>query len=57
MEGVEVVIETEVALLCVVRGKEVWVPREHVVNPEMWRAGERGTLVVPRWLAVRKGLL
>ena len=54
---VEVLIETDLALLCLVRGKEVWIPREQIRDRDGWHAGHRGTLVIPRWLALYKGLV
>jgi hypothetical protein len=57
VRDVEVIVETEGALLCVVRDREVWIPREHVLNAGIWRVGERGTLVLPRWLAELEGLV
>ena len=54
---VEVLIETDLALLCLVSGKEVWIPREQIQSRDHWHAGHRGKLVVPRWLALYKGLV
>ena len=54
---VEVLIETDLALLCLIQGKEVWIPREQIQDRESWCTGHRGKLVVPRWLALYKGLV
>jgi hypothetical protein len=53
--GVEVLREGALALLCRIRGKEVWIPRARAVRTP--QAGETGALVIPRSLAREKGLI
>jgi len=52
-EGVEVIRTTEKALLCVIDGAEHWIPKSQLLNcdPEL-----DGRLVIPEWLAEKKGL-
>jgi hypothetical protein len=52
---VEVVREGALALLCRIRGKDVWIPRTRAVRTP--HAGESGSLVIPRSLAREKGLI
>ena len=49
--------ETGQAILCVVRGRELWIPQSQITDDsEVWRAGHKGRLVITRWLAEQKGL-
>ena len=64
MEGIVQVIETVTvigelgtALICSVDGRRTVVPRTLVLaGSELRKAGDRGRLVVPRWLAFDLGL-
>lgn len=56
-EGVEVVGETLVTLRCRVGGQEVSLPRDHIVGGGLRRTGDRGSLVIPRWLAHDRALI
>lgn len=59
IDDVEVVGATDKAIrVRVDGGREVWVPQSQVHdNSEVWKLGDKGTLVVPEWLAIDKGLV
>lgn len=39
-------------------GKEVWFFQDMIhENSEIWKQGHEGDLVVPEWVAVKKGLV
>lgn len=47
---------TERALLCVVDGREVWVPQSVVTDDsEVYRKGDVGKLCVKGWFAAKQG--
>jgi hypothetical protein len=52
---VEVVREGTLSLVCRVKGKEALIPRPQALRRPP--PGERGPLVIPRWLAREKGLI
>jgi hypothetical protein len=55
--GVEVVRESDAALLCRIEGHERWIPRDKLCDGTTIRKkGDTGTLVVPRQFAVEWGL-
>jgi hypothetical protein len=48
---------TNRAVLCVIRGNEVWVPQSQITDDsEVYAANQTGTLVVRGWWARQKGL-
>jgi hypothetical protein len=54
---VEVLVATATALIVRVKNKRVTVPRGDVEpGTSVQRDGDRGTLVIPRWLADTLGL-
>lgn len=54
----DVIAETVMAILCVIEGEHVWIPQSQIDgSSEVWKYGDEGTLVIPRWLAEEKGLL
>jgi hypothetical protein len=56
-DDVRVVEETAERLLCLIGQKRLWVPLPFVwAASEVWKVGDRGKLVVPRWFAERVGL-
>jgi hypothetical protein len=58
VEDVEVVGETDLTLMCRIRGRRVMVPRLQIdPRSTVRRTGDRGRLVVPRWLADDLGLV
>ena len=45
-------------LLCLIAGKEIWVPLEAMRRgSHVWAVGDRGMLSVARWFAERASLL
>lgn len=44
------------ALFCAIADKRVWLPREHVKG-RLWSRGDRGTLLVRRWIALDRQLI
>ena len=58
LAGVEVVRESDAALLCRIEGHERWIPREKLLaGTTIARKGDTGTLIVPRQFAVEWGLV
>jgi len=52
---VTVVRSTAVALLCSISGRPIWLLRSQI-SGKLWRAGDRGRLLVRRSVAVDRGL-
>jgi hypothetical protein len=49
--------DTGLVLVCLIGGRRVLVPRLPIdPRSEVQRAGDRGTLLIPRWLAADLGL-
>jgi hypothetical protein len=56
-EAVEVVRETELALLCLIAGERHWIGRMQLLpGSEVKHAGDRGRVVLPQWLVIERGL-
>jgi hypothetical protein len=57
IRDVEVVAESEGRLVCRVDGRQVEIPTL-LVQPgsQVWTRGDRGTLLVPLWLASELGV-
>jgi hypothetical protein len=54
---VEVVRNTGLVLICRIGGREVMVPPLHILpGTTIRRVGDRGTLVVPDWVAHELGV-
>ncbi len=53
LQDVEVLQATDAALCCRVAGREVWVPLAQVgiADQVVRKPGDRGTLIIPDWLA------
>lgn len=50
--------ETDLALLCLIHGDEVWIPKSQIVaESDVQGAHDEGTLIVKRWIAEEKGLI
>lgn len=57
-EKVKVTKETDKALLCVIEGKEVWMPKSQIhEDSKVFKEGDEGTLTVSEWIATEKGLV
>ena len=57
IEDVQAIRETEKALLCQIKGEEIWVPRSQIrEESDVKDAGDDGTLVVSNWFATKEGL-
>jgi hypothetical protein len=57
-EDVEVLIQTEKALLCLIDEEEHWIPLSQIdEDSEVYKMGTKGLLIIPRWLAKKKGLI
>jgi hypothetical protein len=54
--NVTVISSTGTALLCLVGGKSVWLPRRHI-SGRLRCMGDRGTLLIRRWIARDRRLL
>jgi len=55
---VEAVGDTGLTLVCLVGGRRVLVPHVQIETRSAVRAvGDRGVLVIPRWLATNLGLV
>ena len=53
---VRVIRSTAPALLCRIGNRSVWFPRWHV-SGKLWCAGDRGKLLIRRWLARERLLI
>jgi hypothetical protein len=57
-DPVEVLRDSGLALLCLINGKECWVPKAQILPGSRVRGpGDRGPLVVPEWFAADQGLV
>ena len=53
----QVLFDTGMSLVCLVEHIRVRIPKSHVQpGSEVRRNGDRGKLVIPKWLAVDTGL-
>ena len=55
-QNVTVVRSPAPALLCAIAGREMWLPRMHIAG-KLWCAGDRGKLLVRRWVARDRQLI
>jgi hypothetical protein len=56
-DAVEVLRDSGLALLCVIKGRRVWVPKLQMLQgSRLARPGDRGPLVVPDWFAADQEL-
>lgn len=55
-EDVRIVRSTAPALLCLIGGRETWLPRMHIAG-KLWCTGDRGKLLVRRWVARDRQLI
>jgi hypothetical protein len=57
-DDVEAIRDGGLALLCRVHGRDVWIPTRKLAETSYVRkVGDRGKLVIPRWLAVGLALI
>jgi hypothetical protein len=57
-EGCIVTKETPLALRVLVGDENVWIPKSQILEgSELAEDEDRGTLIIPRWLAEEKGLV
>lgn len=58
IDDVECTKETKDAILCVIDGKSIWIPKSQVHDDsEVYKDGDSGTLVITQWIAEQKGLV
>lgn len=56
IDDVKCTRETGAAILCVIKGKEEWIPKSQVHDDSfVFRVGHEGKLVVTEWLAEERG--
>ena len=55
-QDVRVIRSTAPALLCRIGNRSIWLPRWHV-SGKLWCSGDRGTLLVRRWVARDRNLI
>jgi hypothetical protein len=57
-DDVEVLIQTDKAILCDIGGDEIWIPLSQIHDDsEVYKMGTKGTLIITEWLAKKKGLI
>ncbi len=57
-EDVECIAETPVAIRVDIDGEKYWIPQSQVHDDsEVWRLGQKGKLVITRWIAEQKNLV
>ena len=57
-EGCEATQESDAALLVLIDGNEVWIPKSQLSDEsEIQEKGDKGLLVIPEWLAIEKELV
>lgn len=58
-KDVTVLRTTDKAMLCDIEGQEVWIPVSQIDEDgtDISEEGDEGTLVIPEWLSIEKGLI
>ena len=57
-EDSEAIKESDDALLVVIEGAEVWIPKSQITDDsEVYKFGHTGTLVITEFIAIEKGLV
>jgi hypothetical protein len=57
VDHVKAVRETAKALVVLIAGEQHLIPKSQIdADSEVWAPGDEGTLVIPEWLAVDRGL-
>ena len=58
IDDVTVETETDLALLCIIDGRQRWIPKSVLhEDSEISCAGDSGTIVLMRWFAEKEGLI
>jgi hypothetical protein len=58
LEDVEAVAETERGLVCRIGAQRVEIPMVFIApGSSVWECGDRGSLLIPLWLASEHGLV
>jgi hypothetical protein len=53
-----IVKKTGMATLCVIDGKQIWIPDSQICDDsEIWKEGDEGKLVISEFIALQKGLI
>lgn len=56
IENAKCIRQTSAAILCVIGGREVWIPQSQVHDDsEVFQKNQEGTLVVTAWFARQEG--
>lgn len=51
-------VETALAIHVNINGQRLWIPQKQIDDrSEVWKRGDRGTLVISQWIAEQKGLV
>jgi hypothetical protein len=57
-EGVEITAVSPLAVRCIIEGKAHWIPQSQIHDDsEIWKLGDKGKLVITRWMAELKELI
>lgn len=57
-DDVTALAATDRAVLCEIHGQQYWVPQSQIhEDSEVWKRGDKGTLVVTQWWAEQRGLV
>lgn len=57
-KGVKSLKETDLAVLCRIDGKSVWIPKSQIDDDsEVWEGNQEGDLVISEWIAIEKRLV
>jgi hypothetical protein len=58
IDDVTIETETDLALLCIIDGRQRWIPKSVVhEDSEVSGEGDTGTMVLMRWFAEKEGLI
>ena len=58
IQNVTVAHETDNALLVIIDGEKLWIPKSHIDDDsEVYKKDTEGTLVISEWIAKEKGLI
>jgi hypothetical protein len=48
--------ETDAAILVDTGDEETWIPKSQIIGGDVHEEGDEGTMVIPEWLAIERGL-